>query len=72
MTMAFEKWMTWVKSYYSEELLHVKFMMKRVAKSKWNVNANSFSESSVVLLGRKISLINEDKMATLAHCCMWM
>lgn len=42
MTMAFEKWMTQVKSYYSEELLDVKFMMKRVAKSKWNVNANSF------------------------------
>ena len=40
--MAFEKWMTQVKSYYSEELLHGKFMTKRVAKSKWSVNANSF------------------------------
>lgn len=59
--------MTQVKSYYSEELLHGKFMMKRVAKSKWNVNANSFFEASVVAPGRKITLINEDKKAILVH-----
>lgn len=43
MTMAFEKWMTRVKSYYSEELPHVKFMMKRVEKM-WELTGFSKSQ----------------------------